>query len=304
MLKHYPPYRQPRRAAGATFVAALSAGLLLAPAASALEVTAGDYEAFPAGSNIAMLYYQYATRGSAYANGNKVSGNFGLDSNVALARYIRVVGLSENLVIDPQFIVPAGRLRTGGDAAALGTASGVGDLIVGAPLKWILDTRTRDVVSVGPYLYAPTGSYDSARALNLGENRWKGLLQVAYIRHFNADWALDLVGDVTVHGKNTAYTATRATLRQERRHEVQAHLRYNLTPATALSAGIGRIGGAENVVDGARQGDRLDTRYARLTVTSFVSPAVQLQLQYGKDLAVDSGPRERQRFNFRVARLF
>ncbi len=304
MLKQHHRFRKPRRVAAAPVCAGLSAWLLLAPAASALEVTAGDYEALPAGSNIAMLYYQYATRGSLYANGNKISGNFGLDSNVALARYIRVVGLSDNLVVDPQVIVPAGRLHTGGDAAALGTASGVGDLILGVPLKYILDGRTRDVISIGPYLYMPTGNYDSGRALSLGEHRWKGLLQLAYIRHFNAQWALDLVGDVTVHGKNTAYTAARATLRQERRYEVQAHLRYNLTPATALSAGVGRISGAESVVDGAHQGDRLDTRYARLTATSFVSPTVQLQLQYGRDLAVDSGQKEKQRVNFRLAKLF
>lgn len=283
---------------------ALCAGLL-APGAGAIEVSAGDFEAYPAGT-IGLLYYQHATRDDLYANGVRVSGNFGLDSNVVLARVIHVIPLSDTMMVDPQVIVPFGRLRTSGaaDAAGLGSASGAGDVILGAPVKWVLDATSRDVLSVAPFVYVPVGRYDSSRPLNLGENRWKGVLQLAYIRHFNANWALDVVADVAVHGKNTEYGPGRATRQQRRLYETQAHLRYNLSPATALSAGVGRISGAENVIDGARQGDRLDTRYGRLGVTSFITPTVQWQVQYGRDLSVDSGSKEKHRLNLRVAKLF
>lgn len=286
--------------------ATLAALLLyaLSQSAAALEVTAGDYEAFPAGSNIALLYYQYAERTDSYVHGNKVSGNFGMDSSVALARYIHVVKLSESADLDPQFILPFGSLRTNGDASVLGNASGSGDLIVGAPVKFILDQKTRDVFSVGPFLYLPTGSYDSNKLLNLGENRWKALLQLAYIRHFNDSWALDLVGDVTVHGDNTDYTPAHATLKQAPRYEAQAHLRYNLSPATALSVGFGSVHGGETKLNGISQGDRINTQYARLTVASFINQSTQLQFQYGRDISVDNGLKERNRLNFRIVKLF
>lgn len=302
---HYCPIQQPRSGIwqallASSFLYAVS----LSQSAAALEVTAGDYEALPAGSNIAMLYYQYAERKDSYASGNKVSGNFDMTSNVALARYIHVLKLSDSAVLDPQFILPLGTLRTAGDASVLGDASGTGDLIVGAPVKFILDQNTRDVFSIGPYLYLPTGTYDSNKLLNLGENRWKVLLQLAYIRHFNADWALDLVGDVTINGNNTDYTATHATMKQAPRYEVQAHLRYNLSPATALSVGVGSVRGGETEVNGVKQGDQINTQYARMTVTSFIRPDIQLQFQYGQDLSVENGLKERNRLNFRIAKLF
>ncbi|WP_199525650.1 MULTISPECIES: transporter [unclassified Herbaspirillum] len=288
----------------AVLAASLLYALSLSQSASALEVTAGDYEAYPAGANIAMLYYQYAERKDSYVHGNKVSGNFGLTSNVALARYIHVVKLSESAVLDPQFILPFGTLRTNGDATVLGNASGTGDLILGAPVKFILDQTTRDVISIGPYLYLPTGNYDSNKLLNLGENRWKALFQLAYIRHFNADWALDLVGDVTINGNNTDFTPAHATMKQAPRYEAQAHLRYNLSSATALSVGFGSVRGGETEVNGVKQGDKLNTQYARLTVTSFINPSTQVQFQYGQDVAVDNGLKERNRINFRIAKLF
>lgn len=286
--------------AGAVLLASLG---MIRPAA-ALEVTAGDYEAFPAGSDIAMLYYQWADRSQTYSHGNQVSGNTGLTSNVALARYIHVVKLSENAVLDPQFILPFGRLSTSGDMAALGNASGTGDLILGAPVKFILDQSTRDVFAIGPYVYLPTGQYDSSKFINLGENRWKGLLQLAYIRHFTPAWALDVVGDATVFGNNTDYTPAHLTLKQATRYELQAHLRYNISPATALSVGVGNVQGGETELNGVKQGDRLDTTYARLTVTSFVAPTVQVQVQYGRDLSVENGLKEKNRVNFRFVKLF
>lgn len=287
-----------------TIIAAALAASVVALPAHALEVTAGDYEAAPGGTNIALLYYQWAERKQNYAHGQQISGNAGLESNIALARYIHVIKLSENAVIDPQFILPMGRLSTSGDLGALGSTSGMGDLIVGAPVKFILDQYTRDVFAIGPYLYLPTGSYDSQRVINLGENRWKALLQLAYIRHFNDRWALDVVGDVTVYGDNDDYTASHARRKQASSYEMQAHLRYNLSATTALSAGLGNVRGGETELNGSKQADRLNTTYARLTATSFVTPTVQLQMQIGRDLSVENGLKERARINFRLAKLF
>ena len=63
----------------ATIVGTLAA--TLASPASALEVTAGDYEVYPAGVNIGLLYYQHADRSDLYVNGTKVSSNFSNVSN-------------------------------------------------------------------------------------------------------------------------------------------------------------------------------------------------------------------------------
>jgi hypothetical protein len=286
----------------ASIAATLS--LALATPAQALEVTAGDYEIYPPGVNIGVLYYQHADRSNLYSNGKKVSSNFDLQSDIGLARYIRPLALSDTATLDLNLILPFGRLRGSGEASVLGKANGTADLIVGAPVKFLLDPATKDAFSIGTFVYLPTGSYDPAKPINLGENRWKGLLQLAYVGHFGSTWALDAVGDVLVHGKNDEFGPFRATLKQAPRFEVQGHLRYIVSPATALSAGIGHYWGGETSVNGVDQNDRLRTTYARLTATHFIDQTTQVQAQLGQDISVANGPKEKLRINLRLAKIF
>jgi hypothetical protein len=279
-------------------------GLALAVPAHALEVTAGDYEIYPAGVNIGLLYYQHAERSDLYANGTKVSNNFNLKSDIGLLRYIRPIKLNDTATLDLNVILPFGELKGSGDASVLGKASGMADLILGAPVKFLLDPTTKDAFSVGTFVYLPTGNYDNAKPLNLGENRWKGLLQLAYVGHIGSTWALDAVGDVLVHGKNDKFGPTNATLKQDPRFEVQGHLRYILSPASALSAGIGYYWGGETEVNGVSQSDKLKATYARLTATHFIDQTTQLQAQLGQDVSVESGPKEKARINLRFAKIF
>ncbi|MEJ7686970.1 MAG: transporter [Variovorax sp.] len=282
------------------FIAAIAAF----QSASALEVTAGDYEVYPANVNILPLYYQHAERSAFYVNGDKVQSNFSLKSDIGLVRYIRPVELSPSVFLDPQVILPFGQLRGGKDASFLGKASGTADLILGAPVKFLLDPTTRDAFSIGTFVYLPSGDYDSSKPLNLGENRWKALLQLAYVKHFGPDWALDVVGDVLVHGKNDDASPLGGTRKQDPRYETQAHLRYNLSPATALSVGYGYYWGGETKLNGVEQNDKLKTHYARLTATHFVNQTLQVQVQLGKDLAVENGFKEKARLNLRVTKIF
>jgi hypothetical protein len=283
---------------------AAAVGLSFGVPAHALEVTAGDYEIYPAGVNIGLLYYQHAERSTLYSNGNKVSSNFKLKSDIGLLRYIRPVKLSDTATLDVNFILPFGQLKGSGDASVLGKASGAADLILGAPVKFLLDPTTKDAFSVGPFIYLPTGNYDKTKPLNLGENRWKGLLQLAYVAHFGPTWALDAIGDVLVHGKNDKFGPTNATLKQDPRFEVQGHLRYILSPATALSAGVGYYGGGETKVNGVAQNDKLKTTYARLTATHFFDQTTQMQAQLGQDVSVENGLKEKARINLRFAKIF
>lgn len=277
---------------------------MTASTAQALEVTAGDYEQLPGGLNVGILYYQHAERTALYGNGRKLLGDFKLNSDIGLLRYIRTVQLSPSTTVDPQLILPFGSLSTGGSASMLGSAHGVADLIIGAPVKFLLDDKSRDAFSIGPFLYLPTGNYDRNKPLNLGEHRWKGLLQLAYVTHFNAQWALDAVGDVMVHGNNNAAGPGPATLKQAARYELQAHLRYMPSQATAFSVGYGLVQGGETKLNGVAANDRLKTQYARLTAAHFVNQSTQLQAQLGADVKTENGPREKARLNLRLLKIF
>ncbi|MDF5893907.1 transporter [Pseudomonas syringae pv. syringae] len=270
----------------------------------ALEITAGDYEPLPVGMNALLVYAQHAESSDFYSNGQKVSDDFRLKTDVSLLRYIHSFALSNNAVIEPQFILPYGHLKAGREASALGQTTGAGDLILGAPVKWTLATANKDVFSVAPYLYLPTGSYENDDTLNLGENRWRLLLQAAYIHHFNARWALDTAADLSWFSDNDDYGSGSDTLEQKTRYEYQAYLSYNVSPQTRFAVGGGHIDGGENRVGGVNQDDQLSTTYLRVSATHMLTPSIQVQAVLGRDVEVEEGFREKSRLNLRLAKLF
>ncbi len=271
--------------------------------AQAVEVSPGDYEVLPAGKTIGVVYYQHSTTDSAYAQGHKVSSDFNLTSNVGILRLLHVYKLTDRLTIEPQFLLPFGHVSSGGDASALGSASGIGDLILTAPLKYRLN-EANDTVGATVYLVAPTGNYDRKDALNLGENRWKVDLQAAYIKHFGEKWALDLVGDAIWYGDNDDFGANSVRREQDTSYAAQLMGRYIIDPGTSLAVGFGHTWGGESRVDGTSQDDRGKTTNFRLTATRFFTAQDQLQMQLGRDLSVENGPKENFRLNLRYVRVF
>jgi hypothetical protein len=87
------------------------------------------------------MYGQYVKRDAIYAAGNRQPIDPSLDSTVGIARLLHVVKLSERWTVDPQFLLPFGELRTGGDVSALGNARGVGDLILATAFKYKIDEK-------------------------------------------------------------------------------------------------------------------------------------------------------------------
>jgi len=271
--------------------------------AQAVEVSPGDYEVLPAGKTIGVVYYQHSTTDSAYAQGHKASSDFNLTSNVGILRLLHVYELTDRLTIEPQFLLPFGHVSSGGDASVLGSTSGIGDLILTAPLKYRL-TEANDTISATAYLIAPTGNYDRKDALNLGENRWKVDLQAAYIKHFDDKWAIDVVGDAIWYGDNDDFTVNSVRREQDVSYAAQLMGRYIIDSGTSLAVGLGHTWGGETQVDGTSQDDRSKTTNFRVTATKFFTAQDQLQMQLGRDLAVENGPKENFRLNLRYVRVF
>lgn len=279
------------------------AALLPAFYSQAVEVTPGDYEQLPVGTTLGLLYYQHATTDSLYAQGRQTSSDFNLKSDIGMLRLLHVYALSDTLTIDPQFLLPFGRIAGGADASALGDASGTGDLILAAPLKLRLNSA-RDTLSFTPYLYVPTGSYNKDDALNLGENRWKIDLQAAYVKHFSEKWALDLVGDAIWYGDNNDFSANSVRLEQDISYTAQIMGRYMPDTTTSFGIGFGHNWGGETTIDGVAQDNKQKTTNIRFTAAKFVTPKDQVQIQLGRDLSVENGAKEDFRMNLRYARVF
>ncbi|MCM8567478.1 transporter [Thauera linaloolentis] len=283
-------------------MAALCAALA-APQAHAVDVDAGDYTALPAGTNLAMAYYQYATRDAAYVRGRKQAGDPRLDSHVGILRGVHFTEIG-GYIVDPQFLLPFGKLEGKDDLSAAGSASGVGDLILAATVWLVNKPQTGTYFGITPFLYAPTGNYDNDDALNLGENRWKFALQAGFITKLSEKVSLDLIGDFTLYGKNDKFGAAKVTMKQKPSMQFQGYLRYHLSDAWDLRAGVSHTVGGETEVAGVDQGDRLRTTKVSVGTGWFIAPDLQLLASYGRDVSVRNGLREDDRLNLRVLKVF
>lgn len=285
---------------------ALATSLGLAALASqvhALDVDAGDYTALPEGTNLGLLYYQHAERNALYAHGHKAPIDAGLDSDVGILRGVHFMKLGD-YIIDPQFLLPFGNVRAKDDLKALGSDSGVGDLILASTIWLLNDPANRRYFGVTPFLFVPTGSYDNDQAVNLGENRWKFTLQAGYITGLTDKLTLDLVGDVTFFGDNDDYGPASLTQKQSELYQGQAFLRYNFTERFDIRAGVSRLWGGESEIDGVDLNDEPDTSKYSIGAAYFVTPSTQLLATYGQDLSVENGLEEDNRINLRILQVF
>ena len=288
------PYRLTRIA---TLVAMLSTG-----PAHALDVDAGDYTALPAGTNLALLYYQHASRDALYQHGRRADLDAGLTSDIGIFRAVHFADVADHR-IDVQFLLPFGRLEGKDDLATMGTAHGMGDLIL-ASAVWLLNSPdTGRYFGITPYLFLPTGNYDRHDALNLGENRWKFVLQAGYITRLSKAVTLDVVADATLFGDNDDFGASGATLEQKPLYQFQTFLRYHLSPQWDLRAGLSHAFGGETSVDGVNQDDRTRTTKANVGTAWFATPSVQVVFNFGRDLSVENGLREDNRVNLRLLKV-
>lgn len=283
-------------------LAALLAALASAPAA-AIDVDAGDYTALPAGTNLALVHYQHAERDKLYSKGTKVPVNAGLDSDVGILRGVHFMDIG-GYIVDPQFLLPFGKLKAKDGTSFLGDAGGTGDLILAATVWLVNQKESNTYFGITPFLTLPTGHYDRSKPLNLGENRTKFTLQAGYITSLARSLSLDLVGDFTVYGRNREFGAAGATLEQKTSYQAQAHLRYHVTPAFDLRAGMSKAISGETSVNGVDQGDRGSTTKFNIGASYFLRPTTQLLATYGRDASVREGFKENNRLNLRLLQVF
>lgn len=285
------------------FILASLATTVFSTPSFAIDVDAGDYTALPAGTNLALLYYQGATRNSIYSNGAKATGNNRLDSNVGILRGVHFTEIG-GYTVDPQFLLPFGKLTAKNDlASALGEESGIGDLILASTVWLINDPKKSTYFGITPFLFAPTGSYDKNKVLNLGENRWKFTLQGGLITSLTDKLLLDVIGDVTFFGKNDEYLGNN-TLKQRNQYQFQTYLRYQINPTWDVRVGASYIVGGETELNGVSRNDKTRTTKFSLGSGYFVAPDIQLLGSYGRDASVENGFKENNRLNLRILKVF
>lgn len=275
-------------------------GLLFLQNVYAVDLDAGDYDYAPSGTNLAMLYYQHASRDSLYNGNDRVSNNVELKSDIGIARYVHYMDVA-GLHIAPQILVPFGRLDAGKDIASLGSSSGLGDIILANTFFIYHDKDTKSTFGITPYLYLPTGKYSKYDDLNLGENRVKLTVQGAYTTQLIDRLNWDIAGDFTIYGKND--DVINGSLKQDLGFQVQTNTRYRLTDIADLRAGLSYSDAGDTKQNGVTTDSNKQTKFW-IGTGILPTATTQVILNYGRDLRVENGFKEDNRINLRLMKVF
>lgn len=276
-------------------------GLTYLNTAHAIDLDAGDYDHLPSGTNLALVYYQHASRDSLYDGNGKVSDHVKLQSDIGIARYVHYLDFA-GIQIAPQILVPFGRLDASQDISTLGDSSGLGDIILANTFFLHHDAASKTTVGITPYLYLPTGKYSKHDGLNIGENRYKFTLQGAYTTQLTDHLNWDVAGDFTVYGDNDDVVGG-GKLKQDMGFQLQTNMRYRLNQSADLRAGISYNDAGDTEKNGINTDSNKQTKF---WIGSAISPtpSTQLIVSYGQDLKVENGFKENNRINLRLLKAF
>ncbi|OCR22059.1 hypothetical protein AFK24_26830 [Pseudomonas syringae] len=286
----------------------LAACTLLTGKAFAVDVNAGDYNAAPPGTNIAAWYQQWGHADRFNGDGSPdATRSTGLRSNISILRLIHFMDLG-GITIDPQILLPFGHVydvKVGGQK--LGSNSGIADPIVGATF-WLVNQPNAGAsgryFGITPLIYLPWGQYDRHNAVNLGENRFKGDLQVGWVEPLWGKWGMELYGDAVFYGPNNDAGTGSQTLRQDPTYQIQANLRYDFNPTQRLALGFSATDGGKQYISNEYTGQKTEVQQVRFEFQQMVTSSLQLSTQLTHDTRVVGGFREDTGVNLRALLLF
>ncbi|WP_353143751.1 transporter [Acinetobacter pragensis] len=283
----------------------LMLGALLASQSHAIDVNAGDYTALPSGTNVGVFYYQHSEMEGYYQNGDKARADS--RSDIGIARFIHYTDIA-GLRATPQVVIPFGSVRNTqiGDAH-LNNASGFADPII-ASAFWLINQPEQGVsgryLALTPFIYLPLGQYDKNDTVNLGENRFKYDLQLAWVQPLYGKLGFEFYQDAIWYGDNDEAGSGNQTLSQDTSYQTQVNLRYDLNAKQRVALGYAANYGGEQSLDGIKLQQNMEKQQARFEFQQMINPRTQLSAQLVSDTQVESGFKKELGLNFRLFYIF
>jgi hypothetical protein len=295
-------------------ICCLSGALFPLRAAHAVTVDPGDYVAAPPGTNVLIQYLQYGRDDGINIEGaGDLSAH--LDSEIGIFRAIHFASLF-GFTVDPQIIIPFGGLKNGQiGGQPQNSSSGLGDPIVGASFWLINRPETSTYFAFSPLVTLPLGQYRRSNAINLGNDRYQGDLQVAFQTAFGSEGVakqvvVALFADANFFSANTRSAVransalTQATLTQSTSYQLQSWLTYTTNVGVTVSAGYSATMGGRESLGGSPNGFRTEEQQARFEVQAFVAKRWQLAGELTHDVHVVGGFRQEIGINGRILFVF
>lgn len=191
-----------------------------------------------------------------------------------------------------------GMAQPGGSISTQKEVGGLTDSAA-ALVTWLLADKEKGRYSVfGVYGIAPTGKYDSDRAINLSQNRFAGGLQLGYHTRLAPSWDIMAIADVMISGENDDYRLTHQTYKQDPLYSTQVTLMRHLDPSLTLSATYYFYAGGRGRLDGNKLDDDIRRNRYEVVLSKRVGSAKYF-FYFGTDANTENGFIEEQRLSLR-----
>jgi hypothetical protein len=276
--------------------------LLMPQIALAIDLHPDDIIAPPPGIEQIQVNYQRSERGDYYVNGNKVSTGGELSNTQTQLKYGRSFELN---TLPAYFYIqaPLTEISTSGSLSAYSSSSGAGDTTLAFALWPYANKEAEKYIGVASYLTIPTGSYDSQKKFNAGDNRYKFALQVGYEQSIskNVNWMSAF--DTVWFGENDDHATTHKSLKQKALYSAQTAFIYKFNSTYTASAGYFYSVGGVTSLNGADQGDMTQSHRYQISGVATL-PIGRLTLQYGQEISTKNGFIEDARWILRYSKYF
>lgn len=263
-----------------------------AGAARAQEIMPNDWVPAPAGTNAILGYHLYGHNDRfSVAGGPTYKKGTGLETHLGLARYVHYFNLG-GLPTGWQVFQVFGSLsgaKVGGQG--LGSSFGAANLALSAFFWPYTNDRSKTYTILAGFVYPPTGTYNRNKAVNIGDNRWRGTVQLGLNQGLTDNLSFDAGVDVTFYGDNTEPLGGRR-LSQSPSYRFQTFVNYSWTKTLVTSLGYQAIFGGDQKLDRVFTGSRTELQRVRAAASYFWTPAFQTVLELDRDIQVVGGFRQ------------
>lgn len=247
--------------------------------AAGISSDAGDYKVLPAGTDLAVAYYQHMEADNVYANGNKVADNLGMGIDLGMLRYVHYMKIGD-WVVDPQFILPIAKQKI--DATGY-DKSGVGDLIVGGIAWPYRDDVKGRYFGFGGFVTAPTGSHEKD-GFAVSNDRYQYNIQGGYYHTLTDKIALEGVGQFELYGDKD-----HSNLKKNVYFQTDVSAIYKVTNKSNIAVTWRHSDGGQEKQNGiiTLANERKNTFV--FSASTNLKPNIQLLLQWRQDVNVENG---------------
>lgn len=282
----------------------LGASVAGAGAAKSQEIEPYEFVPAPAGTNLLLGYYIYGHDTQYSVSGGPTVKNSGLEVNIAIARYVHFFDLGGHPAV-LQILQPFGSESAGHiDDQRLGSAFGAQNTWLGGAFWPYSNQATKTYVITDFFIYPPDGTYDPHSALNLGDNRWDGDVQIGISKGIGDHFSFDASFDTEFYGTNNNAAPLGGRLNQNPTYRGQIFLNWAWSKALSTSIGWEGFFGGREQLDGTFTGAKTEEQRIRAVGSLFLTPTFQTLLELNHDVQNSGGFKQDFGATLRVLYIF